>query len=240
MLDCSRLNRLLLVALATGCLGLPLHALAQAAGPMSDAERARRDAEKVFSFIKFQTVPAKPAEPVHKPARPAAAPAAPPRAAEPVAAAPAAVAPTAAAAPAVKPAAALAAADAPPALEPAALAAPAPTAAPLAGAVLSALPVTVAPEPEGEAEDADDGALQLQNFVAPVLTPALQSTLGAGTRNVKVRFTVEPNGRVSQADAAPGVPRRLAKPAIDAILQWQFAPLPQPRTVDVEIAFRRD
>ena len=46
--------------------------------------------------------------------------------------------------------------------------------------------------------------------------------------------------RVSHAQAASGVPRRLAKPATEAILQWQFAPLAQARTADVEISFRRD
>jgi len=55
-----------------------------------------------------------------------------------------------------------------------------------------------------------------------------------------VRFTVETDGTVSKAAAAADVPLRLARPATDAILQWQFAPLPQPRTVDVEIAFRRE
>lgn len=95
-------------------------------------------------------------------------------------------------------------------------------------------------EPDDHDPDPDDAALQLQNFVAPVLTPALQATLGAGSRNIKVRFTVEASGKVSSAEAAAGVPRRLAKPATDAILQWQFAPLSQARTADVEIAFRRD
>lgn len=235
----ARLTCLFLVALAA--FGPLPHALAQPAAPMTDAERARRDAEKVFSFIKFQTVPAKPAEPAPRPARPAAASTAPPAAAAPPRAPEPVVAGAAApAAPPIKPAAALAAAEALPALEHAALTAPAPTAAPLAAAVLNTLPATLPPEAEPEGDDADDGALQLQSFVAPVITPALQSTLGAGSRNVKVRFTVQANGRVSQADAAPGVPRRLARPAIDAVLQWQFAPLPQPRTVDVEIAFRRD
>jgi Gram-negative bacterial TonB protein C-terminal len=54
-----------------------------------------------------------------------------------------------------------------------------------------------------------------------------------------VRFTVEANGTVSKAEALAEAPRRFARPATDAVLQWQFAPLPQARTVDVEIAFRR-
>ena len=74
----------------------------------------------------------------------------------------------------------------------------------------------------------------MQSFVAPVLTPAVQATLGAGTRNVKVRFTVEASGQVSKAEAAPDVPRRLARPATDAILQWRFAPLPQARAMREE------
>lgn len=247
MPDLLRFPRLL----AAAALSLPLLAGAQSTAPLTDAERARRDAEKVFSFIKFQTVPAKPAaEPAHKPARaaPAAAAPAPAAPAGNATAATAAPAPTrppeaqaaaAAAPPVAKPTAALVAAEPPPTLEPAALTAPTPLAAPLGAAVLTPTPGPAA-EAEPEADDADDGALQLQSFVAPVLSPALQSTLGAGSRSVKVRFTVEASGRVSHAEAAPQVPRRLAKPATDAILQWQFAPLPQARTVDVEIAFRRD
>ena len=164
--------------------------------PMSDAGRARRDTDKVFSFIKFQTVRIKPAgEPANKPPRPTSpAPARPvhlPRATE----------------------------------------------APAAAAV--AFPAEAEPETD-DRDDHEDVALQMQNFVAPVLTPAVQATLGAGARNVKVRFTVEASGQVSKAEAAADVPRRLAKPATDAILQWRFAPLPQARTTEVEIAFRRD
>lgn len=230
---------------------LPLLAAAQATAPMTDAERARRDAEKVFSFIKFQTVPRPGAE--AKPPKPAAAPAtaaaerpkAPTRPAE-AHAAPAtphlAVARPAEEPPA-KTVAELAPAAPPPALAPVTLAAPAAQPVPLAAVALAPAfnPAPAAPKPEeAEDDDADDGALQLRAFVAPVLPPSVQQTLGAGSRNVKVRFTVEADGRVSQAEAAPQVPRRLAKPAVDAILQWQFAPLAQARTVDVEIAFRRD
>ena len=91
-----------------------------------------------------------------------------------------------------------------------------------------------------EADDPEETALQLQNFVAPVLPPSLQATLGSGSRKVMVRFTVEANGTVSQAEAAPGVPRRFVRPATEAVLQWRFAPLAQARTVDVEIDFRRE
>ena len=228
---------------------LPLFAAAQATAPMTDAERARRDAEKVFSFIKFQTVPKPAAEAAPKPPRPATASAERPNVAarppEPHAApaAPHLTAAKPAEEPGVKTVAELAPVEPPPALAPVTLATPTPQAAPLAAVALTPAlnPMPAAPKAEEPDDDeGDDGALQLRAFVPPVLTPAVQQTLGAGSRNVKVRFTVEADGRVSQAEAAPQVPRRLAKPAVDAILQWQFAPLPQARTVDVEIAFRRD
>ncbi|PTT87089.1 hypothetical protein DBR42_12385, partial [Pelomonas sp. HMWF004] len=119
-------------------------------------------------------------------------------------------------------------------------AAPVLTAAPAVAASVEPAAPTFQAEPEPEPEDRDEVPLQMVNFVPPVLTQAVQATLGAGSRQVKVRFTVEPSGQVSHAEAAAGVPRRLAKPATEAILQWQFAPLPQARTVDVEIAFKRD
>jgi protein TonB len=224
-------------SLALFALTLPLCVAAQTPAPLSDAERARRDAEKVFSFIKFQTVRNRPVgEAGEKPARPRAANAAP-RA--PVAPAPS---PAPAAAPAT-PATATAAANTPtpvslPAEKPLETT-PAPQPTPTAAASVSPA-APPAPATEEDADDEDDAALQLQSFVPPSLTPEVNATLGAGSRNVKVRFTVEADGRVSKAEAAAGVPRRLAKPATDAILQWRFAPLPQARNVDVEIAFRRD
>ncbi len=96
-----------------------------------------------------------------------------------------------------------------------------------------------AAEPE-EDEDDDDAALRLVSFTAPELSVELQRTLGPSPRNIKVRFTVEADGRVSQAQAQEGTPRRLANVATLAIRQWRFDPLPRAREVDVEIAFKRD
>jgi hypothetical protein len=67
MPDIARLPRLL----AALSLVIPLLGAAQAPA-MSDAERARRDAEKVFGFIKFQTVKPKPAAEPEKPRKPVA------------------------------------------------------------------------------------------------------------------------------------------------------------------------
>lgn len=240
-----------LAALASLPLVWPTPGLAQAPAPApspaatSAAERAQREAERVFEFIKFHSLRPRTIEPARPARPPAPAPAAAPQATP---AAPATVAsPERVAAPPrpavtdapAKPAVTLPASEPPPALVPAPITVPEPVALPV---VPNALPPAAPPPatlPAPEADD-DDEPLQLQSFVAPVLTPAVQATLGAGARSVKVRFTVEPDGRVSQAEAAATVPKRLAKPAVDAILQWRFMPLQQARTVDVEIAFRRD
>ncbi|MFG6430617.1 energy transducer TonB [Roseateles sp. LYH14W] len=234
MHDFAPLPRLL----AALSLTIPLLSAAQAPA-MTDAERARRDADKVLNFIKFHAVKARPvAEPADKPRKPAAP--GPQRAASPMRhaeAAPAepAVAETAHASASTQ---TLPTADAttPPApAQPAASFGTSPVSAPAAAAATIAPPESVA---EPDTEEPEEVALQLQRFVEPVLTASAQATLVGRPRNVTVRFTVEPNGTVSKADALADAPRRLARPAVDAVLQWQFAPLPQPRTVDVEIAFR--
>ncbi len=222
-------------------LALPLLATAQSndASLSAAEQRAQREAERVFSVIKFHTIRSKPAtETTNKPARaPAPAPTAPRVAQQPRPAPVPASAVAAVAEPAGPNAGAAAtAADAP---KPAVAAATSP-APPISTPMEQPAVAAPAPEAEPEAEDPDEVPLRLQSFVPPVVTPALQATLGAGERNVRVKLTVEVDGKVSHAEAAAGVPRRLARPAVDAILQWQFAPLPQARTAEVEIAFRRD
>ncbi|MGM9483461.1 energy transducer TonB [Roseateles sp. NT4] len=227
--------------LTTLVLTLPMLAVAQSSdASLSAAEqRAQREAERVFSVIKFHTIRSKPAvEPASKPARaPAPAPTAARVAQQPRPAAGPASAVAAVAEPAEPNAGAAAASTDAPKPAAAAVTSPAPA---LTAPVEPAVVATPAPETEPEADDPEEVPLRLQSFVPPVVTPALQATLGAGERNVRVKLTVETDGRVSQAEAAAGVPRRLARPAVDAILQWRFAPLPQARTAEVEIAFRRD
>jgi TonB family protein len=239
MPESARLPRLL----AALSLTIPLLSAAQAPVPaLSDLERARRDAEKVLSFIKFQTVKTKPAaEPGDKP-RKLAAPA-PQRPA--AVARPAEI--TATAEPVVPThAPAQAATNALQALDPVA---PPPPQQPIASFSAPATQPATQPsaavlaaetETEPEADDHEEVPLQIQRFIAPVLSRSVQATLVGGSRKVTVRFTVEANGTVSKAEAAADVPRRFARPATDAVLQWRFAPLPQPRTVDVEIDFKRD
>jgi protein TonB len=214
----------------------------------ADAERARRDAEKVFSFIKFHAV--------KKPAAPAPAP--PPAPARESELRPAATARALPPRPAVPPtepppandgprgATAVLSPPAQTAVSAPALADAQPLVAPAAAALLSqpALPTPLLPPPIAAPAAADDEEeaieIKLREFVAPELSPSVLATLGASNPRVRMRFTVEPDGKVSQATAREGTPRRLAQVASRAILQWRFEPIALAQEVEVELAFKRD
>ncbi len=223
-------------------------ALAQDGGKgISDAERAKRDAEKVFSFIKFQTVKKPSAAPAAAPAAAAPSPRPAPARSDAVPTArikPSAPEPSAAGAQVSAPSVA----SAPPTAAP-----PVPQIAqeasrPLGAGEAPARPMLEAPvqqppaaapamsEPEPEEQEVE---LKLVDFVAPELTPQIQATLGASNPVVKLRFMVGTDGKVQSARAVEGVPRRLGQVAERAVLQWRFEPLPAAREVEVEIAFRR-
>jgi protein TonB len=234
----------LLTALA---LALPLFAAAQTApAPSNVPERALRDAERVLSIIKFHAVRPRPADKPRRPATTATTRAPVAASAASAASAATGAATVAAAAPASAPLPA-AATESPPAAVLAATLTDAqadtPAAAPAGLAPATAVAATPGPalgDEDAETEDPEEVALQLRHFVAPVLAPSVQAMLGTGVRRVAVRFTVAADGTVTKAQAAADVPPRLARPATEAVLQWQFEPLPQPRTVDVELALRRE
>jgi len=193
---------------------------------LSDSERAKRDAAKVFNFIKFHAVRGKAApSPAVATTAAAAAPAAVaarPRAAEPE---PAAKPAEASQQPAAAPASRTAMLDA----QPGTTLPPAAEVAPIAAPVAAALAALPEPEPE-EIE------LQLVNHVQP------EMPRGHNLRNgsVRVRFTVMPDGSVSKVSANEGAQRRLANSATRAVEQWRFAPVPQAQEVEVDIDFRFD
>lgn len=248
-------------------LSLSLGVLAQSGDAgLSDQERAKRDAGKVFNFIKFHAVRAvkpaeKPAEkPADKPVETRAAVAAAPvarrasdvqvatldgaRAAEPVqtqgVGAPAnqAAAPTSAAAQS----ATLPSPIGPSESAPQATSTQGAGAAVLPAAALVATPnqpaATVTP-PAAEPEPEEDAGLQLIQYVEPELPRANNvSTLTGGT--VTVRFEVGPDGKVVSAVPREGAPRRLAQAAARAVQQWRFAPLNAAREAEVDIVFKLD
>lgn len=229
-----------LAVLALGFSGL---VAAQSDGKMSDTERAKRDAEKVFSFIKFSTV--RPAAAKPTPAPTAAKPAATPARASVASGGGSASSAQTAAAP-VSQAATQTASTEPSATRSLVPAAPLPTQSGSQPASATTLPpasqpaetpVTAQPEPEPEPEP-DEVPLKLVNYVAPEMNRQVIEAIGNRDQVVPVRFTVEPNGVVSKAEAREGTNRRLGTAASRAVQQWRFAPLPERRQVDVELLFK--
>jgi protein TonB len=230
---------------------------AQQTEKLSDAERAKRDADKVFSFIKFHTV------------KPAAAAAAAPRPTPPapvrtaVVPAATAAATSAAAAPvarAISPSAASSSApqlaqtpSSPPAqarglgeAASTANATPQPAAAlstesaPAGSLPPSATPQPPATQPEpalAPAEEEEEVPLKLIAYTPPDMSAQVMAAMDKPKVVIPVRFTVQADGRVSAAKAMGNAPRRIENSAVRAVMQWRFEPLPAVREVDVEIAF---
>lgn len=217
---------------------------------LSDAERAKRDADKVYQWIRFHAdkaaaaKSAKPAAAAPAPvakaavtANPAASPAAKPRAEAPT---PAAVQPAVAAAAAVAavadlPAPSVAAAASSQVL-PELLASAAPSSSavlpsPAARAAQAPLPVP-APEPE------EEQPLTLLQRVEPEFPRQLLREGGNGS--VLVRFTVKPDGSVSGAESLKASSPRLVRSVLDAVARWRFAPIREARSATVEVGFRSE
>lgn len=189
-------------------------------------ERAKRDADKVFHWIRMNAdkAPAKPVAAVApKPApKPAAVVAAAPKpAAKAVieaASEPAAQPPTVVA---VSDNSTVASREIEPPVQTASFAprsdpAPAPEPA-----------LTQVPEPEPE--------LRLLHRVAPEFPRQLANTIANGS--VIVRFMVQPDGSVRNAETLKSSHRKLSAAALEAVNQWRFAPVSSPREATVEIGF---
>lgn len=186
---------------------------------LTPEERAKRDADKVFHWIRLNAD-----RPVAKPVA-----AAPKPAPKPVAAAP-------------KPAAAKAVAEAAPepAAQPLTLVAASDNSTvasreiePPAQVALAAPRSEPAPAPEPVA--APETELRLVNRVAPEFPRQLMGTVNNGT--VMVRFMVQPDGSVRNAEAVKTSHRKLTAAALDAVNRWRFAPIAYAREATVEIGF---
>ncbi|WP_431263905.1 TonB family protein [Roseateles chitinivorans] len=229
-------------------------AAAAAVAPMSDVDRAKRDADKVFQWIKFHAEKGekKPAhetkaeapKPVARPVAVAApAPAArrePDPAAERALAArtapetaPVPVVATASPAPAAIGQSA-AQTIAPPSSVPQPMSEAPPPQVMSMSAPSSAVPAGKSPEPEPEAEE--PVPLKLLRKVDPEYPRALLSQQRSGS--VMVQFTVRPDGSVDAAQAVRSPDRKLSVAAVTAVKQWRFGPIPAPRQVSVEIGFQ--
>jgi TonB family protein len=225
----------IVVVLMVAWMGPSPDALAQAKSDadLTDADRAKRDADKVFRFIKLQAqrqaAPAAPAAPRVATAPRAATATGPAAAPSPGAvrgpdvAALVATTPAATGRAAAPQASAAALAELPAAVAVAAVPAPSP--------VAEAQPSAAGPAPETEEIE-----LAIINHVQPELPSNRLGNLRDGV--VWVQFSVEPDGRTSHVVARPGAQLRLAQSAVKAVQQWRFAPISAAQDVAVEIAFK--
>ncbi|OYU29535.1 MAG: hypothetical protein CFE41_01150 [Burkholderiales bacterium PBB2] len=126
---------------------------------------------------------------------------------------------------------------------------PAPEPTRLAAASLSAasvpptLPETLASPPAAASPafaeppaPAVETPLKAIKMVEPEFPRQLQSTLRSGS--VQVRFTVNPDGTVGRAEAIQTTHRRLSPAALEAVNQWRFEPIAKAREATVELVFR--
>ena len=193
-------------------------ASAPAVDPM---ERAQRQADNVMRWIKVHSdkprataaAAAKPNEPAPQAAAKAPAPA------KPIA--------LAAAAPTAEPNKAVV--TAPP--EPAAPV----VAPPVAPPVVPPAVLAKAPEPPAPVEEEDETPLKALTQTQPVIPRNVLASLTAG--KVMVKFTVEANGSVSNAEVLNSSSRQLNKPTLAAISSWRFEPIKTPRIAQVEFDF---
>lgn len=230
---------LTLPALAVALLvALPAHAQkAEPAKPATGLERAQKAADAVFHWIKLNgekgasrqnPPPAPPPAPAPAPRKPVTAA---PRPA-PVAAVVAAPASEAQAAAAPAPAPVIAQAEPEPEPQPVLVASAAPSPTPSS-------PITAAEQatepPPAPAEPAEV-PLRLISKVEPVIPRQLQQqSFSKGF--AQVQFTVSTDGSVRQVQVLKASHTRLGMAAVDAVKQWRFAPIPQPREAAVEVAF---
>lgn len=192
----------------------PATANATSRADMTPAERAQRDADKVFQWIRIQAD--KPAQrpPVAAKVTVPTAPPPSPAMAKAVAAVESPAVSTEAAAPSE---ATLVAA------------------ARLVTRTMASLPfapVAAAPEPELMLP------LKLLSKVDPDMPRQLPAHIRSGS--VLVRFTVQPDGSVASPEVVQTTNQRMSASALEAVLQWRFAPVSQARIATVEVGFSRD
>lgn len=221
-------------------------------GEMSAAERAKRDADKVFHWIMIHSDKPRKAkgEPKSEP-KPEARPEAKADArrddkdkpvAAPVATAARPARAEAAAAPAPKggePAKADAAAAATTVAAPHKLPAAGELAktsnADAASRQVASVPPTPAAAP---ADDDEDIALVPVRQTEPEFPASVMRQLRKGL--VQVRFDVQADGTVAKAEVVKTTHRRLNDTAIDAVSQWRFQPVRKTQTAVVELGFNLD
>lgn len=237
--------------------------------PLSDVERAKRDAEKVFQWIKFHAEKGETKKPEHqakteakpepKPVAPVAKAVAPAPAKKvdsddgrAVASAGAADVPRGEAGGMTRTSLTLGAASgAGSAAAPAAPAAPSTpaytgripdTMAMAAPATAPSVGVPAAPAQQPEPEPAPLPEEDTPLRLITKVDPEYPRALLSQQRNgsVLVKFMVRVDGSVEAVEALKSPDRKLSAAAVAAVKQWRFAPVNKPRPVSVEIGFQME
>ncbi|HJV94734.1 MAG TPA: TonB family protein [Albitalea sp.] len=209
----------LLVALFSGARAETATPAPAPSGDLSPTERAQRDADRVFQWIRIHADKPRKTTPVREEKAQAVAPAAKP-AAKPVAKATATATATDAST----------AATANRAAEPSPAKPVANTQADAALLASIAPPPAVVPEP--------DAPLVPIVRTEPSFPGNLMRLLRKGM--VQVSFTVEPDGSVTQAQAVTTTNPRLNQAALATVAQWRFQPLRHAQQAVVDLGFNLD
>ncbi len=210
----------------------------EAKAKLSAAERAKRDADKVYQWIRFHAdkappkTRAAPAAEAAVPIRPSAGQA--PPAVKPAPSEPARpVLAQSHAEPMIgpeQPLVAAAPAAAPEPITQAVALAPQTATSPVAPSPAVAAPAAT-PDPEPTEEP-----LRLVERVEPEYPAVLLR--GRGTGSVLVQFQVQPDGSVQAPEVLKSSNQRLVASVLAAVARWRFAPINKTRVATVEIGFR--
>ena len=225
---------------SVGAQPAPAGAASAPAAELTPNERAQRDADKVFKWILIHSDKPRKAganrtdeKREERPAtekreeRPAVAARAKPGAPPVVAATPSLAAST------------VRVANAPPLAAVAPIVDTQPATVTTASAPLAAVGTRVIPTgfalPGAMTADTDDEILTPLSRTDPKFPPSLLRTLSKG--NVKVRFTVLPDGSVAEPAVVTSSDSRLRSAALAAVAQWRFVPLRKPQFGVVDLVF---
>lgn len=95
--------------------------------------------------------------------------------------------------------------------------------------------------PEAVAEatvDDEPEELRIIEMVQPVVPRRFESN--SDSEKVRIAFSVAMDGSVSNVSVVSATDKKLGRPAAEAVAKWRFAPLKEVRTAQVEIGFKLD
>ena len=109
---------------------------------------------------------------------------------------------------------------------------------PAAPARVAAMPAPVPDAPVAVPEEPPEASLVTIDRVDPEWDDELLRTLRKG--RVVVRFHVSEDGYLSRMQIVDSTNSRLTGPAMAAVMQWRFEPIPEPRVATAEFGFDID